>query len=175
MQVCDTHVFSRLKAYIRQGMERLRLDSVTGEASTQSAMQLLAEAASSSSGAAIEVAAAQEAGKGDELTEKIFALQKQQKDLLDQKKHLQKDLRKAKRRKTRLTKRTRLLSDSDHIQIMLMRDAKKKEATQTKQREDEKVGKAPVAAAANPDGDAAEPKPSQPEDGPCEDGDMEEE
>ena len=44
MQVCDTHVFSRLKAYIRQGMEKLRLDSVTGEASTLSAMQLLAEA-----------------------------------------------------------------------------------------------------------------------------------
>ena len=47
-------------------------------------------AASSSSGAAVEVAAAQEAGKGDELTEKILALQKQQKDLLDQKKALAK-------------------------------------------------------------------------------------
>ena len=89
-------------------------------------------AASSSSGSVIEVAAAEEAGKGDELTEKILALQKQQKDLLDQKKNLQKDLRNAKRRKTRLTKRTRLLSDSDLIQIMLMRDAKKKEATPTK-------------------------------------------
>ena len=108
------------------------------------------------------------------MTEKILALQKQQKDLLDQKKHLQKDLRNAKRRKTRLTKRTRLLSDSDLIQIMLMRDAKKKEATPTKKPEDEKHGKAPVAAAANPDGDAAEPKPSRPEDGPFEDGDQEE-
>ena len=131
-------------------------------------------AASSSSGSVIGVAAAEEAGKGDELTEKILALQKQQKDLLDQKKHLQKDLRNAKRRKTRLTKRTRLLSDSDLIQIMLMRDAKKKEATPTKKQEDEKHGKAPVAAAANPDGDAAEPKPSRPEDGPFEDGDQEE-
>ena len=124
------------------------------------------------------MAAAQEAGKGDELTEKILALQKQQKDLLNQKKDLQKDLRNAKRRKTRLTKRTRQLSDSDLIQIMLMRDAKKKEATLTKTLEDEKVGKAPVAAAANPDEDAAEPKPSRPEDledGDLEDGDLEEE
>ena len=108
------------------------------------------------------------------MTEKILALQKQQKELLDQKKHLQQDLRNARRRKTRLTKRTRLLSDSDLIQIMLMRDAKKKEATPTKKQEDEKHGKAPVAAAANPDGDAAEPKPSRPEDGPFEDGDQEE-
>ena len=120
------------------------------------------------------MSAAEEAGKGDELTEKILALQKQQKDLLDQKKHLQKYLRNAKRRKTRLTKRTRLLSDSDLIQIMLMRDAKKKEATPTKKPEDEKHGKAPVAAAANPDGDAPEPKPSRPEDGSFEDGDQEE-
>ena len=44
MQVCDTHVFSQLKAFIRQGMERLRLDSVTGEASTLRVMQLVAEA-----------------------------------------------------------------------------------------------------------------------------------
>ena len=44
MQVCDTHVFSQLKAFIRQGMERLRLDSVTGEASTLRVMELLAEA-----------------------------------------------------------------------------------------------------------------------------------
>ena len=44
MQVCDTHVFSQLKGFIRQGMERLRLDSVTGEATTLRVMQLLAEA-----------------------------------------------------------------------------------------------------------------------------------
>ena len=44
LQVCDTHVFSQLKTYIRQGMERLRLDSVTGETTTLCAMQLLAEA-----------------------------------------------------------------------------------------------------------------------------------
>ena len=131
-------------------------------------------AASSSSGSAIGVSAAEEAGKGDELTEKILALQKQQKELLDQKKHLQQDLRNARRRKTRLTKRTRLLSDSDLIQIMLMRDAKKKEATPTKKPEDEKHGKALVAAAANPDGDAPEPKASRPEEGSFEDGDQEE-
>ena len=131
-------------------------------------------AASSSSGSVIEVAAAEEAGKGDELTEKILALQKQQKELLAAKKEMQKDLRNAKRRKTRLTKRTRLLSDSDLIQIMLMRDAKKKEPTPTKKQEDEKIGKVPVAAAASPDGDAAEHQPSRPEDGPFEDGDQEE-
>ena len=131
-------------------------------------------AASSSSGSAIGVAAAEEAGKGDELTEKILALQKQQKELVAAKKEMQKDLRNAKRRKTRLTKRTRLLSDSDLIQIMLMRDAKKKEATPTKKPEDEKHGKALVAAAANADGDAAEPKLSRPEDGSFEDGDQEE-
>ena len=109
------------------------------------------------------------------MTKKIVALQKQQKELLSQKKDLQKDLRNAKRRKTRLTKRTRLLSDSDLIQIMLMRDAKKKETSPAKSQEVEKKGKDPVAAAAaTADGDAGEPKPSRPEDGPFEDGAEEE-
>ena len=104
-----------------------------------------------------------------------MALQKQQKDLLSQKKDLQKDLRNAKRRKTRLTKRTRLLSDADLMQIMLMRDAKKKEASPAQSQEVEKKDKDPVlAAAANADGEAAEPKVSRPEDGPLEDGDIEE-
>ena len=122
--------------------------------------------------------AAPDAGQksSDELTSKILDLQKVQKQLVDQKRKLQTDLRNAKRRKTRLTRRARLLSDSDLMQIMLMRDAKKKETVPTKSQEVEKKGKDPVAAAAaTADGDAGEPKPSRPEDGPFEDGDQEEE
>ena len=133
-------------------------------------------AASSSSGAAIEVAAPDAGQKSsDELTSKILDLQKVQKQLVDQKRKLQTDLRNAKRRKTRLTRRARLLSDSDLMQIMLMRDAKKKDATPANSPEQKKIGNDPVAAAANADGDAAEPKPSRPENGPFEDEDKEDE
>ena len=79
------------------------------------------------------VSAAEGGGKGDELAEKIVSLQKEQKEMLARKKRLQSDLRNAKRKKSRLTKRARQLSDSDLIHIMQMRDAKKKRLGGTEQ------------------------------------------
>ena len=108
------------------------------------------------------------------MTEQILGLQKEQKEMLARKKRLQSDLRNAKRKKTRLTKRAKQLSDSDLIQIMQMRDAKKKEDSAAPSKVVAKDGKAQVAAAANPDGHAAAPQPSQPEIGHFEDGEEEE-
>ena len=120
------------------------------------------------------VAAAEGPGKGDELTEQILGLQKEQTEMLARKKRLQSDLRNARRKKTRLTKRAKQLSDSDLIQIMQMRDAKKKEDSAAPSKVIAKDGKAPVAGAAYPDGHAAAPQPSQPEIGHFEDGEEEE-
>ena len=119
------------------------------------------------------LAAAEGGGKGDELVEKIVSLQKEQKEMLAKKKRLQSDLRNAKRKKSRLTKRARQLSDSDLIHIMQMRDAKKKEDSEAPSNTIAKDGKAAVAAADNPGGQAAAPQPSQPEIGHFEDGEEE--
>ena len=108
------------------------------------------------------------------MTEQILGLQKEQKEMLARKKRLQSDLRNARRKKTRLTKRAKQLSDSDLIQIMQMRDAKKKEDSAAPSKVIAKDGKAPVAGAAHPDGHAAAPQPSQPEIGHFEDGEEEE-
>ena len=78
------------------------------------------EAARSSGGAVSECGAS---NKPDELGEQISNLKKQQQDLLRDKKKLQADLRNAQRRKKRLTKRTRMLSDTDLLAIMRMREA----------------------------------------------------
>ena len=103
------------------------------------------------------------------MIEKILSLQKEQREMLARKKRLQSDLRNAKRKKTRLTKRAKQLSDSDLIHIMQMRAAKTKEESAAASKVLAKDGKAPVAAAANPDGHAAAPQPSQPEIGRFED------
>ena len=59
----------------------------------------------------------------EELGEQISNLKKQQQDLLRDKKKLQADLRNAQRRKNILTKRTRMLSDTDLLAIVRMREA----------------------------------------------------
>ena len=97
------------------------------------------------------------------MVEKIVSLQKEQKEMLARKKRLQSDLRNAKRKKSRLTKRARQLSDSDLIHIMQMRDAKKKEDSVSPSNTIAKDSEAAVAAADNPGGQAAAPQPSQPE------------
>ena len=71
------------------------------------------------------MAVAESAGKGDELTEQILRLQNEEKEMRANKKRVQADLRNAKRKKSRLTKRAKQLTDSDLIQIMQMREAKK--------------------------------------------------
>ena len=130
--------------------------------------------AASSNGAGIASSVEQSAGKEDELTEKILRLQNEEKEMRANKKRLQADLRNAKRKKSRLTKRARLLTDSDLFQIMQMREAKKKEDPAAPSKEDAKEGKAQVSSAAQPDGPAAAAPPSQSESGHFEDGEEEE-
>ena len=92
--------------------------------------------AASSNGAGIASSVEQSAGKEDELTEKILRLQNEEKEMRANKKRLQADLRNAKRKTSRLTKRARLLTDSDLFQIMQMREAKKKEDPAAPSKED---------------------------------------
>ena len=106
---------------------------------------------------------AESAGKADELTAQIVRLQNEEKEMKAIKKRLQADLRNAKRKKSRLTKRAKQLTDSDLFQIMQMREAKKKEDLAAPSKEDAKEGKAQVSSAAQPDGLAAEAPPSQSE------------
>ena len=44
LQPCDTHVFARLKGFLRVGVETLRLQSATGEALTYDVLRLINEA-----------------------------------------------------------------------------------------------------------------------------------
>ena len=44
LQPCDTHVFARLKRFLRSGMEILRLQSETGETETSEVLQLISQA-----------------------------------------------------------------------------------------------------------------------------------
>ena len=96
----------------------------------------------------------------DELGSQITHLKKQQQELLREKKRLQSDLRNAKRKKTRLCKRTRMLSDTDLIDIMRMRAANSKD-TKDVEKKPENVGKtmssggAGSSDAAMPAGDAS--------------------
>ena len=109
------------------------------------------------------------------MNEKILDLTKEQREMAARKKRLQSDLRNAKRQKARLTSRAKRLSDGDLIQIMQMREAaKKKDDAAGPSGQAAKDGKKSDAAAANPDSDAAEPQPSQPEIGHFEDGEEEE-
>ena len=117
---------------------------------------------------------AESAGKGDELTEQIVRLQNEEKEMRANKKRVQADLRNAKRKTSRLTKRAKQLTDSDLIQIMRMREAKKREDPAAPGNEDAKEGKAKVSSAAQPDGQAAAAPPSQSESGHFEDGEEEE-
>ena len=57
----------------------------------------------------------------DPLGAQIEALRKEQQDMKDQKKRLQKDLRNAERKKRRLTERARRLSDKDLVAVLMMR------------------------------------------------------
>ena len=120
------------------------------------------------------MAVAESAGKGDELTEQILRLQNEEKEMRDNKKRVQADLRNAKRKKSRLTKLAKQLTDSDLIQIMRMREAKKREDPAAPGNEVAKEDKAKVSSAAQPDGQAAAAPPSQSESGHFEDGEEEE-
>ena len=106
-----------------------------------------------SSGDAAIAAAAQE--EPSDLGATIQALQKEQKALKDKRKRLQTDLRNARKRKTRLSSRTRLLSDTDLMQILVMREAnKKKEEAVEGRKTSDKTNPAPAGEAR----EAGEPK-----------------
>ena len=58
---------------------------------------------------------------GSPLLAEIALLKQQQKDLRDERKRVQKDLKNAERKRTRLRKKARQLSDSDLIAVLAMR------------------------------------------------------
>ena len=78
------------------------------------------EPASSTGGAVAEIVGS---NKTEELGAQITNLKKQQQDLLREKKKLQGMLRNAQKKRQRLTRRTRMLSDNDLLDIMRMRAA----------------------------------------------------
>ena len=78
-------------------------------------------------GGAVVLGAGAAASQGEELGEQIVNLKKQQQALVREKKRLQANLRNAQRKKVRLCKRTRMLSDTDLLAIMRMRAANSKD------------------------------------------------
>ena len=97
---------------------------------------------------------------GEELGSQIVNLRKQQQELLKEKKRLQSNLRNAQRKKTRLSKRTRLLSDMDLLEIVRMRAANSKDTKDGEQKpgkapEPKSSGGAASSDAAMPAGDAS--------------------
>ena len=97
---------------------------------------------------------------GEELGSQIASLKKQQQDLVRERKRLQSNLRNAQRKKNRLSKRTRMLSDMDLLEIMRMRAATSKDTkVDEKQMEEapeaKSSGGAASSDAAMPAGDAS--------------------
>ena len=98
------------------------------------------------------VRAARGAGRppGEELGSQIAQLRKQQQDLAREKKRLQADLRNAQRKKNRLCKRTRMLTDTDLLEIMRMRAASSKETKHAEPKpEKAQVAESPGSAASS--------------------------
>ena len=92
---------------------------------------------------------------GEELGSQIASLKKQQQDLVRERKRLQSNLRNAQRKKNRLSKRTRMLSDMDLLEIMRMRAATSKDTkVDEKQMEEAPEAKSSGGAASS---DAAMP------------------
>ena len=122
-------------------------------------------AASSSHQAATRGAAFPAAGgagrpPGAELGSQIAEMRKQQQELVREKKRLQANLRNAQRKKNRLCKRTRMLSDMDLLEIMRMRAATSKDPKDDgknagKEAQAESSGGAASSDAAMPAGDAS--------------------
>ena len=87
----------------------------------------------------------------DELGSQITHLKKQQQELLREKKRLQSDLRNAKRKKTRLCKRTRMLSDTDLLEIMRMRAASANDSKNGEKKSSKPAGAKSSSGAASSD------------------------
>ena len=97
---------------------------------------------------------------GEELGSQILKMRKQQQELVREKKRLTADLRNAQRKKNRLCKRTRMLSDMDLLEIMRMRAANSKDTKDGEQKpgkapEPKSSGGAASSDAAMPAGDAS--------------------
>ena len=81
--------------------------------------------AASSSGAALPVPIAAVRGTAQSMLDEIQALKAKQKEARDAKKKISKDLRNAERRRQRLKKRAKALSDSDLLAVMTLRQHEK--------------------------------------------------
>ena len=97
---------------------------------------------------------------GEELGSQITHLRRQQQQLVREKKRLQANLRNAQRKKNRMCKRTRMLTDMDLLEIMRMRaatskDTKDGEKKPGKAAEAKSSGGAASSDAAMPAGDAS--------------------
>ena len=97
---------------------------------------------------------------GQELGSQIAQLRKQQQELVKEKKRLQSNLRNAQRKKNRLCKRTRMLTDTDLLEIMRMRAATSKDSKDGEKNvgnaaEAKSSGGAASSDAAMPAGDAS--------------------
>ena len=111
-------------------------------------------------GAVAPAAAGAGRPQGEELGSQIATLRKQQQDLVREKKRLQSNLRNAQRKKNRLSKRTRMLSDMDLLEIMRMRAATSKDTKDSEKQMEEapeakSSGGAASSDAAMPAGDAS--------------------
>ena len=111
-------------------------------------------------GAVAPAAAGAGRPQGEELGSQIATLRKQQQDLVRERKRLQSNLRNAQRKKNRLSKRTRMLSDMDLLEIMRMRaatskDTKVDEKQMEKAPEAKSSGGAASSDKAMPAGDAS--------------------
>ena len=88
---------------------------------------------------------------GEELGSQITQLKKQQQDLLREKKRLQANLRNAQRKKNRLCKKTRMLTDTDLLEIMRMRAATSKDTQDGEKKRGKAAGAKSSGGAASSD------------------------
>ena len=88
---------------------------------------------------------------GEELGSHIAHLKKQQQDLVREKKRLQANLRNAQRKKNRLCKRTRMLTDMDLLEIMRMRAASSKDTKDGEKKPGKEAGAKSSSGAASSD------------------------
>ena len=84
----------------------------------------------------------------DPLGAQIEALRKEQQEMKEQRKRLQKDLRNAERKKRRLSQRARKLTDKDLVAVLMMRKNQREERGGQAVKDDAGVLRLAVEAAA---------------------------
>ena len=124
--VCDDTIVQRALPQVIIGNERvlpLSAADILNKKHTGNIFVLRQKSSSSAAGNVIfEVAESMNnALPKDPLCAQIEALRKEQQDIKEKKKRLQKDLRNAERKKRRLSERARRLSDKDLVAVLMMR------------------------------------------------------